>query len=163
MGANTNRGRGGLACQRCGCRNGTVGERGRIKLIALLCERCWNITSNELALQEGATDSPGYDAEGNALVAGEPPRCPACRTPIVPCPTNYDRWVHLATKDLPAERVPRRFRWRLVDVQGHGRVAVRIRGVEPFPTAFVRPAHRAVCLGPDAEPDVARESRLDQM
>ncbi|AXK37672.1 hypothetical protein DVA86_26630 [Streptomyces armeniacus] len=71
-------------------------------------------------------------------------------------PTNYDRWVHLALRDLPAKDVPPRHRWRLETVTGPDSpagvavVAVRIRGIEPLPGELVRPAHRAVCLSPDA-------------
>ncbi|POX39861.1 hypothetical protein C3486_16605 [Streptomyces sp. Ru73] len=66
-------------------------------------------------------------------------------------PTNYDRWVRLATRDRPAKDVPPEHRWRLVTGRrGAERVAVRLRGIVPLPSEPVRPAHRAVCLSPDA-------------
>ncbi|RDG35885.1 hypothetical protein DVH02_22985 [Streptomyces corynorhini] len=73
-----------------------------------------------------------------------------------PYPTNYDRWVRLAAKELPAKDVPARYRWRLLPLPARysavptGFVAVRIGGTEPLPGEMVLPAHAAVCLGPDA-------------
>ncbi len=66
-------------------------------------------------------------------------------------PTNYDRWVSLATTELPAKDVPEPFRWRLAKFPGRSRVtteivAVRVRGVDPLPSEPVVPAHLMMCV-----------------
>ncbi|QEU70137.1 hypothetical protein CP966_12260 [Streptomyces galilaeus] len=65
-------------------------------------------------------------------------------------PTNYDRWVSLATAELPAKDVPEPFRWRLTRLPDPSRlttdiVAVRVRGVDPLPSEPVVPAHHMMC------------------
>nr|QIY77247.1 hypothetical protein HEP84_34085 [Streptomyces sp. RLB1-33] len=67
------------------------------------------------------------------------------------CPTNYDRWVSLATVELPAKDVPEPFRWRLTKLTARSPtvtdiVAVRVRGVDPLPGEPVVPAHRMMCV-----------------
>ncbi|WP_326655322.1 DUF6083 domain-containing protein [Streptomyces sp. NBC_01750] len=153
----------GIVCQRCHDDGPTVGERGRISLMALLCGRCWNAHANEIAIHEGATDTPRPDPDPDDVSPYEPPCCPQCKAEVRPYPTNYDRWVHLATRDYPAKDVPPRYRWRLVSIRARYSsvpmdvVAVRVRGIEPLPSDLVRPAHRAVCLSPDAMDEVEQE------
>ncbi|MBQ1088238.1 hypothetical protein KBY47_03700 [Streptomyces sp. B93] len=81
----------------------------------------------------------------------EPPVCPECGTPVRVCRTNYDRWVSLATVELPAKDVPEPLRWRLMPVAGRASiptamVAVRVRGIDPLPSEPVIPAHRMMCV-----------------
>ncbi|MGW2559793.1 DUF6083 domain-containing protein [Streptomyces sp. NPDC001514] len=155
------RGNHGIVCQRCGDDGPTVGERGRISLMALLCEPCWDAYANEIAIHEGATDRPWPQRDD--VTPHEPPCCPHCNAEVLPYPTNYDRWVHLATRDHPVKEVPPRYRWRLVTLRARHSgipidvVAVRVRGIEPLPGDLVRPAHRAVCLDPDAMDEVEQE------
>jgi hypothetical protein len=66
-------------------------------------------------------------------------------------PTTYDRWVSLATVEMPAKAVPEPFRWRLMRLPDLSRVtteivAVRVRGVDPLPGEPVVPAHRMMCV-----------------
>ncbi|MBZ9643831.1 DUF6083 domain-containing protein [Streptomyces sp. PSKA30] len=135
--------------------------------MALLCERCWKAYADEIAIQEGATDTPRPEPDPDDVTPYEPPRCPHCKAEVSPYLTNYDRWVHLATRDYPAKDVPPRYRWRLVAVLARhssvptGSVAVRVRGIEPLPSDLVRPAHRAVCLSPDAVDEVEQEPVSD--
>ncbi|MFE7772592.1 DUF6083 domain-containing protein [Streptomyces sp. NPDC057445] len=131
--------------------------------MAVLCERCWNEHANEIAVHEGATDPPRPEPGPDDVTGYEPPRCRHCKADVVPCLTNYDRWVHLDTTELPAKDVPPRHRWRVVTIRDRRSgvpsvVAVRVRGVVPLPGEFVRPAHRAVCLDPDAGDEVRRGS-----
>ncbi|MFJ9631558.1 DUF6083 domain-containing protein [Streptomyces sp. NPDC101175] len=80
----------------------------------------------------------------------EPPRCPECDALVRMYPTSYDRWVSLATVELPAKDVPAGFRWRLTKVPGSripmDIVAVRVRGIDPLPSEPVVPAHRMMCV-----------------
>ncbi|TJZ54688.1 hypothetical protein FCH28_14685 [Streptomyces piniterrae] len=83
-------------------------------------------------------------------------------------PTNYDRWVYLAVEDLPAKDVAPRYRWRLETIRAPYSpvavdvVAMRIRGIEPLPSDPVRPAHRAVCLSPDALQEAEQEAEQER-
>lgn len=136
-------------------------ERGRISLMAILCDTCWNVQADALAEEEGATAPPRGDPGPDDSTWIEPPTCPDCGAPVEIRRTNYDRWVRLATEDLPAKDVPPRHRWRLVArTAPHSSyvvdiVAVRIRGIAPLPSELVRPAHRAVCLSAEAEEGAA--------
>ncbi|MBT2391552.1 hypothetical protein J7E87_19465 [Streptomyces sp. ISL-1] len=158
----------GIVCQGCRDDGPTVRERGRISLMAVLCELCWDAHAAEIAGQEGATDTPRPEPDPDDVTAYEPPRCPHCQVEVRPYPTNYDRWVHLATRDHPAKDVPPRYRWRLVPIRAHHAyvpvdvVAVRVGGIEPLPGELVRPAHRAVCLSPDAVDEVEQEQASGQ-
>ncbi|WP_346097650.1 DUF6083 domain-containing protein [Streptomyces olivaceiscleroticus] len=141
-------------CQTCGDVVPGVRERGRIRLLAVLCDACWNVQANALAEEEGATAPPRGDPGPDDTRWIEPPVCPDCGAPIELYPTNYDRWVRLATKDQPAKDVPPAHRWRLVTAPGGAeRIAVRLRGIVALPSEPVRPAHRAVCPSPDAGVD----------
>lgn len=140
-----------VACQRCRSESPTVRERGRISLMALLCDTCWEEHANEIAEYEGATASSRGDPDPDDVAPYEPPWCPSCGALLRPYPTNYDRWVYLAETDVPAKDVPPRHRWRLITVRARNSgvavelVAVRVRGVDPAPSDLVRPAHPAVC------------------
>ncbi|MET8407090.1 DUF6083 domain-containing protein [Streptomyces sp. NPDC005195] len=84
----------------------------------------------------------------------EPPICPECGALVRIYPTSYNRWVSLATAELPAKDVPEPFRWRLTGLPDRSHlttdvVAVRVRGIDPLPGEPVVPAHRmAVRPGP---------------
>lgn len=155
-------------CQRCGEAGPTVHSRGRIDLIAELCDPCWNGLANQMAQDEGATASPRPEPDPDDVTFIEPPTCALCGADIRVYPTVYDRWVSLATKELPAKAVPERFRWRLVKVQTPRSpvvvdvVAVRVRGVDPLPGDLVIPAHQMLCPGKWAEgPSVEGSSLPD--
>lgn len=144
-------------CHRCGEAGPSVRDRGRIDLMARLCEMCWNIFANEMAQADGATAAPRPEPDPDDVSWIEPPACPECGAPIRVFPTNYDRWVSLATVELPAKDVPERFRWRLTKLPGRSRiatdvVAVRVRGVDPLPSDPVVPAHRMMCVHDWGEP-----------
>lgn len=121
--------------------------------MARLCEPCWNLLANEMAEVDGASAAPRPEPDPDDVAWIEPPTCPKCGASIRVYPTNYDRWVSLATVELPAKDVPEPFRWRLTKLPGRSLivtdiVAVRVRGVDPRPGEPVVPAHRMMC-GPD--------------
>ncbi|MEU4843711.1 DUF6083 domain-containing protein [Streptomyces gilvosporeus] len=124
--------------------------------MAVLCDPCWNAYANQLALEEGATAPPQAEPDPDDIAWYEPPTCSDCGAAVRHYPTNYDRWVYLAVEDVPAKDVAPRYRWRLQSLQGRHSsvpgaiVAVRIRSIEPLPSELVRPAHRALCLNPEA-------------
>lgn len=139
-----------FACDRCGVGGSTVRERGRIDLMARLCDASWNTVANEVAEVDGATAAPRPDPDPDDASWIEPPTCPTCGALVQVCPTNYDRWVSLATVELPAKDVPEPFRWRLTKLPARSPivtdiVAVRVRGVDPLPGEPVAPAHRMMC------------------
>ncbi|MEU0068524.1 DUF6083 domain-containing protein [Streptomyces sp. NPDC006332] len=144
------------SCHRCGRTSPAVRDRGRIDLMARLCETCWNILANEMAQADGATAAPRPDPGPDDVSWIEPPTCPECGAPIRVYPTNYDRWVSLATVELPAKDVPEPFRWRLTKLPGQSSVtdivAVRVRGVDPLPGEPVVPAHHIMCVPGLREP-----------
>ncbi|MFI2190528.1 DUF6083 domain-containing protein [Streptomyces sioyaensis] len=150
-------------CQSCRTSGPTVRERGRVSLMAVLCDPCWNVYANQLAIEEGATAPPQVAPDPDDVTPYEPPTCRDCGAAVRQYPTNYERWVYLAGEDLPAKDVAPCHRWRLETI--HGRhssipveiVAVRIRGIEPLPSDPVRPAHRAVCLNPEAVQEAEQE------
>ncbi|MCF3176702.1 hypothetical protein IPZ61_25670 [Streptomyces sioyaensis] len=150
-------------CQSCHTGGPTVRDRGRISLMAVLCDPCWNAYANQLAIEEGATAPPQVDPDPDDVTPYEPPTCSDCGAAVKHCATNYDRWIYLAVGELPAKDVAPRYRWRLQPLGGrHSRVpveivAVRIRGIEPLPSDLVWPAHRAVCLSPEAVQEVEQE------
>ncbi|MFG2941740.1 DUF6083 domain-containing protein [Streptomyces sp. NPDC048282] len=138
-------------CQECGEASPAVRDRGRIKLMARLCDACWNVLANEIAQAEGATAAPRPEVDPDDVSWIEPATCPECGALIRVMPTNYDRWVSLATMELPAKDVPERFRWRLTKLPGGSTittdiVAIRIRGIDPLPGDAVVPAHRMMCV-----------------
>lgn len=138
-------------CHRCGEASPTVRDRGRIDLMTRLCEACWNVFANEMAVTDGATAAPRPDPGPDDASWIEPPTCPKCGASIRVYPTSYDRWVSLATVELPAKDVPEPFRWRLSRLPDRSRVttdivAVRVRGVDPLPGEPVVPAHRMMCV-----------------
>lgn len=133
-------------------------DRGRIDLMTRLCEACWNVLANEMAMTDGATAAPRPDPGDMSWI--EPPTCPKCGAFIRVYPTSYDRWVSLAPVEMPAKDVPEPFRWRLMRLPDRSRiitdvVAVRVRGVDPLPGEPVVPAHRMMCV-----PDVDRAGSL---
>ncbi|MEU8863286.1 DUF6083 domain-containing protein [Streptomyces umbrinus] len=141
-------------CHQCGEVNPTVRNRGRIDLMNRLCETCWNILANEMAIADGATAAPRPDPDPDDVSWIEPPNCPKCGSLVRKYPTSYDRWVDLATVELPAKDVPEPFRWRLTRLPDPFHVvtdivAVRVRGVDPLPGDPVVPAHRMMCPYPD--------------
>lgn len=146
-----------LACHRCGETGHAVRERGRFGLMASYCEGCWNTLANEMAEADGATAAPRPDPDPDDVTWVEPPLCPECGALVRICPTNYDRWVSLATVELPAKDVPEAFRWRLTRLPGRSPiptdiVAVRVRGIDPLPSEPVVPAHRMMCIPEWGEP-----------
>jgi hypothetical protein len=124
-----------------------------VPLSAELCDACWNRVANELALAEGATAAPNPDPDDVRWI--EPRTCRRCRAVVRCCPTNYDRWVELATVEMPAMKVPPQYRWRLASrAASHSAVlvdvvAVRVGAVDPTPWELVVPAHDFVCGEPD--------------
>ena len=151
-------------CQRCGEAGPTVRSRGRIDLMAVLCDDCWNRLANDMAEKEGATAPPRPEFDPNDVTFVEPPTCRLCGADVRVYPTVYDRWVHLAMTDLPAKDVPRPFRWRLVEIKPpHSPVvidivAVRVRGIDPIPGELVTPAHQFLCAAEQAERSVVKRS-----
>lgn len=125
-------------------------ERGRFGLMASYCDECWNTCANEMAEADGATAAPRPDHDPDDVTWIEPPVCPECGALIRIYPTNYDRWVSLATVELPAKDVPEAFRWRLTKLPNPSiptdLVAVRVRGIDPLPSEPVVPAHRMMCV-----------------
>uniref|UniRef100_UPI003F492A93 DUF6083 domain-containing protein n=1 Tax=Streptomyces chartreusis TaxID=1969 RepID=UPI003F492A93 len=119
--------------------------------MARLCESCWNVLANEMAILDGAAAAPRPEPEPDDVSWIEPPTCPKCGAPVRVYPTNYDRWVSLAMVELPAKDVPDPFRWRLTKLPGRSSitvdiVAVRVRGVDPLASEPVVPAHRMMCV-----------------
>ncbi|WP_308401347.1 DUF6083 domain-containing protein [Streptomyces sp. AC512_CC834] len=145
------------SCQHCGKTGSTVHSRGRIDLIAELCDTCWNELANRTAQDEGATAPPRPNPDPDDVTSMEPQTCALCNADIHVYPTVYDRWVSLAVTELPAKAVPECFRWRLVRIQTPRSpvvidvVAVRVRGIDPLPGDLVRPAHQMLCSGQMAE------------
>jgi hypothetical protein len=132
-----------------------VRERGRIPLMAKHCDGCWHALVEEMAEVDGATAPARPNPDPDDMSWIEPPRCPECGALIRVYPTNYDRWVSLATVELPAKDVPEVYRWRLTRLRGLSPVpmdivAVRVRGVDPLPSEPVVPAHRMVCVPDEA-------------
>ncbi|WP_369265294.1 DUF6083 domain-containing protein [Streptomyces sp. R35] len=104
-----------------------------------------------MAKADGATAAPRPEPDPDDVSWIEPPICPECGALIRVYPTNYDRWVSLATMELPAKEVPEPFRWRLTKPLGRspiatGIVAVRVRGIDPLPGDPVVPAHSMMCV-----------------
>lgn len=144
-----------FVCHRCDETSLTVRERGRFRLMARLCERCWNTFANEMA--DGATAAPRPDPDPDDVTWTEPLVCPECGALIRVYPTNYDRWVSLAMVELPTKDVPEAFRWRLMRLPDRSPiptdiVAVRVRGIDPLPSEPVVPAHRMMCVPRWGEP-----------
>ncbi|MDH6625035.1 hypothetical protein M2271_002839 [Streptomyces sp. LBL] len=144
-------------CLLCSSHGPDVRERGRIiPLSSELCDRCWNKVANDLALNEGATAAPEPEFAPDDVAWIEPRTCQHCDTPVRCYPTNYDRWVELATFELPAKKVPPRHRWRLMRPRAANTpiavatVAIRIGAIDPAPGEPVIPAHEFVCLRHEA-------------
>lgn len=144
-------------CLLCSANGPDVLERGRIIPLSVdLCDRCWNTVANELALSEGATAAPEPEADPDDVDRVEPRTCRHCHERVRCYPTNYDRWVELATFELPAKKVPPRHRWRLMSRKAAyspievERVAVRVGAIDPTPGEPVVPAHEFVCLRQEA-------------
>ncbi|MFC9744587.1 DUF6083 domain-containing protein [Streptomyces niveus] len=119
--------------------------------MAELCDTCWNDFANDLAKYEGATAPPRPEPRPEDTEWIEAPECPECHGEIMAFPTNYDRWIYLALREVPAKEIPSRYRWRLMEIpRQYSHVAVRIAATQPLPGELVRPAHVAVCVSPDA-------------
>ncbi|MFE7990216.1 DUF6083 domain-containing protein [Streptomyces shenzhenensis] len=144
-------------CQFCQRPDPTVCSRGCIDLMVELCDGCWNRFTNDLAMLEGATapPCPAPDPDDvEAIGPPEPPTCPKCHHSVRRYPTNYNKWVDLATCDLPAKDVPEPYRWRLTKGSGpHAGmwIAVRVHAICPLPSDLVLPAHAFLCPGEEAE------------
>ncbi|MGV9339606.1 DUF6083 domain-containing protein [Streptomyces sp. NPDC003688] len=155
MGATGDRGE--RFCGRCGKPDPTVHSRGRIDLIAELCDTCWNRLASQIAQHEGATAAPRPEPDPDDVTFLEPPRCALCEADIRVYPTVYDRWVGLAMTELPAKDVPEHFRWRLIKIPAPRSlviidvVAVRVRAIDPLPGELVIPAHQMLCADKSAE------------
>jgi hypothetical protein len=128
----------------------TVQGRGRIGLLVELCDSCWNPLVNDIAEEEGATATPWPDPDPDDMAWTEPATCSQCGAAIRVYPTNYDRWVNLASRAMPAKDVPERYRWRLTSTPT-GFVAVRVRGIEPLPGELVFPHHQLLCVADEDE------------
>ncbi|MET7744362.1 DUF6083 domain-containing protein [Streptomyces sp. NPDC005385] len=144
-------------CLLCSSHGPDVRERGRIiRLSADLCDRCWNKVADELALSEGATAAPEPEFDPDDVDWIEPRTCRHCGTPVRCHQTNYDRWVELATFELPAKKVPPAHRWRLMRPRALNTpivvatVAIRIGAIDPSPGEPVVPAHEFMCPGNEA-------------
>ncbi|MGW0168558.1 DUF6083 domain-containing protein [Streptomyces sp. NPDC003343] len=150
------------SCRHCREPGRTVRSRGRIDLIAELCDGCWNRLANRMAMDEGATAPPWPDPDDVIFV--EPPNCVRCGSRFRVYPTVYDRWVSLSLAELPAKDVPPHFRWRLVNVASpYAPVvidvfAVRVRGIEPLLGEPVIPTHQMLCAGERAKQQSAEKS-----
>nr|WP_246091325.1 DUF6083 domain-containing protein [Streptomyces griseorubiginosus] len=108
-------------------------------------------------MADGATAPPRPDPCPDDVSWIEPPTCPRCGAFVRIYPTTYDRWVSLATVEMPAKDVPEPFRWRLMRLPDLSRtptdiVAVRVRGIDPLPGEPVVPAHRMMCVPEWGEP-----------
>ncbi|MEV0120855.1 DUF6083 domain-containing protein [Streptomyces sp. NPDC050703] len=131
-------------------------SRGRIDLLAVVCDACWNRLANDMAMSDGATALPRPEPGPDDVSFVEPPTCPECHADVRVYPTVYDRWISLAVLELPAKDVPPAYRWRLVPIVGpHSpvvtdTVAVRVRGIDPLPGERVVPAHRMLCRAEEA-------------
>ncbi|MGW3630547.1 DUF6083 domain-containing protein [Streptomyces sp. NPDC005122] len=93
----------------------------------------------------GIQSGPEPDPDDTSWI--EPPICPECGALVRIYPTSYNRWVSLATAELPAKDVPEPFRWRLTRLPHRSHlttdvVAVQVRGIDPLPGEPVVPAHR---------------------
>ncbi|MGV9968951.1 DUF6083 domain-containing protein [Streptomyces olivaceus] len=145
-------------CQLCQGRDSTVASRGSINLIAEMCEGCWNRFANDLAAVEGATAPPSPVPDEDDYETSGPSTCPKCGGRVRRMPTYYDRWVDLATVELPAKQVPERYRWRLMKVPVAYApiiIAVHIRVIDPLPSDPVIPAHALLCPAEQVEmPDI---------
>ncbi|MEV5985487.1 DUF6083 domain-containing protein [Streptomyces sp. NPDC052051] len=117
--------------------------------MAELCDACWHGLANDIAEEEGATTAPSPDPDPDDVSWIEPPMCPDCGAEVRVYPTNYDRWVSLATREQPAKDVPAHYRWRLTPTPT-GSVAVRVRAIEPLLSDLVLPDHRMLCV-PDED------------
>lgn len=159
-------GAGERVCHFCHNESPSVVRRGWIPL-GSLCDACWNRLANALAEEEGANAPPTEAMDPDDLTWYEPPRCRDCGARVRRCPTNYDRWVDLGIRELPAKDVPLKYRWRLEEIRPPSSaivtrvIAVRIRGLEPLPSEPVTPAHVAVCIDPDAIAEVERARAED--
>ena len=144
------------ACQTCRSTDGTVRRRGRCVPLGMLCQRCWNLLTNDLEAQDGARWLPPDDPDSYLPYAY--PRCGDCGAELTWYPTNYERWVALEAAEQPAKDVPPAFQWRVYTDLRTGVTAVRILQ-PPEPSDPVRPAHRAVCparLADHATTDLGR-------
>jgi hypothetical protein len=154
-------------CEDCGDPGRPAYERGAIPLGVGRCDPCWNRLANELAIIDGATGLPRPDPGPDSFEPIEPDECPKCGMEVWTMPTNYDRWVHLATRALRAKEVPRRYWWRIEPIRAHhstyviGQIAVRVSGIEPLPDDLVMPAHTVACQHPAAIEEVERARRDD--
>ncbi|MER7619911.1 DUF6083 domain-containing protein [Streptomyces sp. NPDC126503] len=125
--------------------------RGRVRVVAVLCEECWDRAANDFALDEGATAAPPGEPGPDDLGWIEAAVCPRCGREVRAYRTNYDRWVHLDDEELPPGEVPARFRWRLMRRYARHTemvvetVAVRVRAVDPWLGEWVVPAHGMRC------------------
>ncbi len=139
------------SCWTCGKRDASVRERGRIDLWGVLCDGCWNVRANRLAEEEGTTATPLPEPDPDDTEWIEAPVCEQCGAAIRVWPTEYDRWVALATRPLPAKDVPEHHRWRLVETPA-GCVAVRLRGARLLPDEPVYPHHQMLCVPEEDAP-----------
>lgn len=148
MGAREESGR-AAGCQDCGRGGPDVRERGRVFPAGMrLCDACWKRVADELADQEGATDSARPEPDLDRLGREQ---CGKCRTEVVKYQTNYERWVSLGTKDLLGEAVRLEYSWRVLPVKAANteivvdHVAEKVYPSTWKPMELVRLAHRAVC------------------
>jgi hypothetical protein len=121
-----------------------VRGRGRIDLMTRFCETCWNVFANEMAVTDGATAPQRPDTDPDDVSWIEPPICPMCGAFVRIYPTTYDRWVSLATVEMPAKAVPEPFRWRLMRLPDLSPRHDRDRGCTgPWSRSVARRACRA--------------------
>ncbi|WP_146088304.1 DUF6083 domain-containing protein [Actinacidiphila yanglinensis] len=155
-------------CGDCGDPSRPAQMRGvAFPLEVMRCDPCWNRVANEMADLDGATALPRPDPGPESFEPIEPDECPKCGMEVRTVLTNYERWVHLATRSMRAKEVPRRYWWRIEPTRPGGTtyvvgsIAVRVGGIDPLPDDLVMPAHTVVCADLDAIGEVRRARLAD--
>lgn len=152
-----------LVCEDCGNPSRPAQRRGvAFPLEVVRCDSCWNRLANEMAGLDEVTDPPRPDPGPEYFGPIEPDECPKCGMEVRTVLTDYNRWVRLATREMRAKEVPRRYWWWIEWTRTSfstyvvGSIAVRVNGIEPLPNDLVFPAHTVVCADPDAIEEVRR-------
>ncbi|MGW1258895.1 DUF6083 domain-containing protein [Streptomyces sp. NPDC002513] len=133
-------------------------EPGHIPMMTMLCDHCWNVEANKIAIGGGATDSPAPEPDPDDVTwFAEPiPPCEKCGEVIQRRRTNYGRWVHLELEQMTAKEVPHEYRWRLMPLRARHSlvpveiIAVKVGAMDPRPGDPVYAAHAMFCSAPEA-------------